>query len=40
MGNIAVDINWDASPVSSPVTVLIHCGEVSKKTKKKRNVML
>ena len=30
VGNIGVDINWDASPVSSPATVLIHCGEVHK----------
>ena len=27
VGNEGVDINWDASPVSSPVTVLSHCGD-------------
>ena len=27
VGNEGVDINWDASPVSSPVTVLSHCGK-------------
>ena len=30
VGNKGVDINWEASPVSSPSTVLIHCGEVNK----------
>ena len=30
VGNKGNDINWDASPVSSPATVLIHCGEVNK----------
>ena len=30
LGNMGVDINWDASPVSSPATVLIRCGEVNK----------
>ena len=35
VGNIGVDINWDASPVSSPATVLIHCGEVNKSQKVK-----
>ena len=25
-----VDINWDASPVSSSAALLIHCGEVNK----------
>ena len=24
------DINWDTIPVSSPATVLIHCGKVNK----------
>ena len=27
VGNEGVDINWDASPVSSPFTVLSHRGE-------------
>ena len=26
--NKGVNISWDASPVSSPATVLIHCGKV------------
>ena len=30
VGNKGVDINWDASPVSSPVTVLSHRGEFKK----------
>ena len=30
MDNKGVDIDWDASPVSSPAMVLIHCGEVNK----------
>ena len=30
VGNEGVDINWDASPVSSPVTVLSHRGEFKK----------
>ena len=30
VGNKGVDINWDASPVSTPATVLIQCGEVNK----------
>ena len=30
LGNKGVDINWDTRPVSSPVTVLSHCGEFSK----------
>ena len=30
VGNEVVDINWDASPVSSPVTVLSHRGEFNK----------
>ena len=30
VGNKGNDINWDGSPVSSPATVLIHCGEVNK----------
>ena len=30
VGNKGNDINWDASPVSSPATVLTHCGEVNK----------
>ena len=33
VGNKGVDINWDTSPVSSPATVLIHCGEVNKVNK-------
>ena len=30
VGNERVDINWDVSPVSSPVTVLSHRGEFNK----------
>ena len=30
VGNKGSDINWDVSPVSSPATVLTHCGEVNK----------
>ena len=30
VGNKVNDINWDASLVSSPATVLIHCGDVNK----------
>ena len=30
VGNKGVDIYWDASPVSSPGTVLTQCGEVNK----------
>ena len=30
VGNRGGNINWDASPVSSPVTVFIHCGEGEK----------
>ena len=30
VGNEGVDINWDTSPVSSPVTVLSHRGEFKK----------
>ena len=37
VGNRGVDINWDASPVSSPARVLIHCGEVNKVNKVKVN---
>ena len=30
VGNRGGNINWDASPVSSPATVFIYCGEVDK----------
>ena len=30
MGNEGVNINWDVSPVSSPVTVLSHSDEFNK----------
>ena len=29
VGNIGDDINWDASPVSSPATALTHCVKVN-----------
>ena len=32
VGNEGVGINWDASSVSSPVTVLSHRGEFKRKT--------
>ena len=35
VGDIRVDINWDASPVSSPATALIHCGKINKVDKVK-----
>ena len=34
VGKEGVGINWDASPVSSPVTVLSNRGEFKKKTLK------
>ena len=30
VGNKGVDINWDISPVASPVTMLSHPGEFNK----------
>ena len=33
VGNKGVDINWDASSVSSPAMLLIHGGEVNKVNK-------
>ena len=30
LGILGVDINWDESPVSFPVTVLSYCGKFSK----------
>ena len=38
VGNKGNDINWDRSPVSSPATVLIHCGEVNKVKVKERPI--